>query len=191
MSIQNIEKVDLYSLRDYSEHLKNLTDEDKYSRFGVTMSDYGIDQLILQMLYNSKEHELWVLKNSKGDVQGWGHMAYDGESWELAVSVDKNHQRKGVGGSLIKEMLEWARVHKIESVYMHCIETNKVIQHLAYKHNLKTRERGAGERTAAIELSDASYFEKNSQALKEYTKLVDEMADLRLRMIKLMFGQHT
>lgn len=181
-------KVDLYSVGDYAKHLKNLEPEDKYSRFGTNMSDSSIDNIILQMVYHTNEHELWVAVDGKQNVQGWGHMAKDGSSWELACSVEKKAQRKGVGNQLIQEMLEWAKVHNIDEVYMHCIENNKAIQHLAQKNNLSTRERGYGERVAAIELSDPSFFEKNSQLLKEYVRLVDDMTELRLRIVSLMFG---
>lgn len=189
MTRQRVIKVDLYWLKQYSQHLKNLPDEDKISRFGVKLTDYSIDQLVLSMLYHSDDHELWVCLQFPETVVGWGHMAKDGKSWELAVSVEHEHQRKGVGDALISEMLEWAKYHHIDEVYMHCIEDNKVIQHLAAKHKLKTRERGQGERVAAIELPNPSLSEVNSQWFKEYSHLVDEMTDLRLQFFKLMLGQ--
>jgi GNAT superfamily N-acetyltransferase len=181
-------KASLYNLADYGNHLKNLNQEDKYSRFGTNMSDAGIDHIIMQMLYNSDDHELWIATDSNNIALGFGHMAWDGKSWELAVSVERTAQRVGVGNKLIKEMLEWAKVHNIDEVYMHCIENNKVIQHLAAKNKLITRERGYGERVAAIELPDPSIIEMNTQMFKEYTKLSEDMTELRLRMINLMFG---
>lgn len=181
-------KLDLYSLGEYAKHLKSLNQEDKYSRFGTNMSDAGIDHIILNMIYHPTDHELWAAVDSSHNVYGFGHMACDGKSWELAVSVERDAQRQGVGNKLIQEMLEWAKVHNIDEVYMHCIENNKVIQHLAAKNKLKTKERGYGERVAAIELSDPDFFEKNNQIFKEYTRLVDEMSELRLRIVNLMFG---
>ena len=71
---------------------------------------------------------------------------------------------------------------------MHCIEDNKVIQHLAAKHKLTIRERSQGERTAALELPDPSWFDINSQYWKEYSKLFDDFAELRQRATKLMLG---
>lgn len=182
-------KLDLNSIGEYAEHLKALGQEDKYSRFGTNMSDAGIDQLILQMIYNPMNHELWAAVDFSHNIYGFGHMAYDGKSWELAVSVDASVQRQGVGNKLIQEMLEWAKFHGIHEVYMHCIENNKVIQHLAAKNKLKTKERGYGERVAAIELSNPDLFEKNNQIFKEYGRLVDEMTELRLRILNLMLGK--
>lgn len=186
-----VQKVDLYNVGDYAKHLKSLNQEDKYSRFGTNMSDAGIDHIALQMLYNPNDHELWVATDSNNCALGYGHMAWDGKSWELAVSVESTAQRQGIGNKLIEEMLAWARVHKIDEVFMHCIENNKVIQHLAAKNKLITRERGYGERVAAIELPDPTILDMNTQLFKEYTKLSEDMTELRLRMISLMFGNTT
>jgi GNAT superfamily N-acetyltransferase len=71
-------------------------------------------------------------------------------TWEMAVSVDRDHQRQGIGGRLIAEMIQFAKFNKITEVYMHCIEGNRIIQHLAHKNQLTTKYRGAGERTAAL-----------------------------------------
>ena len=184
----HITQVGFDALGDYALHLKKLSPEDKYSRFGTNMSDHGIDSLILQMLYHADDHKLWVAINVHHEVQGWGHMAKDGSSWELAVSVEESAQRQGVGNKLIQEMLAWAKFHDIDEVYMHCIENNKVIQHLAAKNKLLTKERGYGERVAAIEIPDPSMLETQIQVFKEYQKLAEEMTELRLRLVGLMFG---
>ena len=185
--IMIIKHTDIYSLSDYGNHLKNLTEQDKRSRFGFLITDYAIDQLILRMIYHPDDHELWVaLEGEK--IIGFGHMAKSkDDSWELAVSVDSNHQRKGIGDSLIGEMLVWAKFHHISQVFMHCIEENKVIQHLATKHNLQTRERGHGERTAAMEVPLPNLIEINTQLLKEQSDIIQEISELRGKLIELWF----
>lgn len=183
-------KTTVEHLKEYGEHLKALPDSDKINRFGIKINDYSIDQLMLNILYHPDEHKLWIAKfGSK--IFGWGHLAKDGNEWELAVSVEHEHQGKGIGSSLIAEMLEWAKVQEINTVFMHCIESNKTIQHLAHKFNLRTRERGAGERTAALEVPEAKIYDINSQWWKEYNTLVDEFTELRRRMSKLLLGNIT
>jgi hypothetical protein len=61
---------------------------------------------------------------------------------------------------------------------MHCIEENKVIQHLATKHDLKTIERGYGERTAAIEVPPPTFMELNEQFMKEQMEIRTEIGQL-------------
>jgi ribosomal protein S18 acetylase RimI-like enzyme len=178
-------RTNIYKIPDYSRHLKNLTDEDKISRFGYLITDYMIDKLILDMCYHPSEHELWYARTDDTRV-GWGHLARNPDgSWELAVSVDREHQRQGIGNKLIAEMLEFAKFNSITEIYMHCIEENRAIQHLAEKHQLKTRERGAGERTASLEVPGPTFVEANSQLWKEQTEILKEMGKLRNRLTNL------
>lgn len=184
-----VKRVDECALRQYANHLKNLTPEDKISRFGIQLTDYAIDQFILNVLYRHG-HVLFQAIDESGFILGWGHMAKDNEYWELALSVEKDHQRKGIGDLLISEMLEWAKVNHISKIYMHCIEENKVIQHLAAKHKLKTKERSFGERTAAIDLPEPNWNEINNQLWKEYQSLIEEYTNIRKKIMNLWIKTH-
>jgi RimJ/RimL family protein N-acetyltransferase len=180
-----IQHGNIYKISDYARHLKNLSEDDRYSRFGYKASDYNIDQFILNMCYHPKDHELWFARNDEQRV-GWGHMAKNQDgTWELAVSVDKEFQRQGVANMIMTEMLTWAKFHHIPQVYMHCIENNRVIQHLAQKHELKTKERGDGERTAAIEVPEPNFVEANTQLFKEQAEIVAEINRLRGKLANL------
>jgi GNAT superfamily N-acetyltransferase len=180
-----IQQADVTHLRQYSEHLKGMPEGDKLMRFGYLIKDESIDKLILNMLYSPDDHKLWVARKGS-HIVGWGHLAKDHEyCWELAVSVDHNIQNHGIGGKLIGEMLQWAKVHHIEEIYMHCIESNKKIQHLANKHNLKTKEREAGERTASLEVPTPSFMDVNMQRWKEHTQLVQEYAEIRNKLFDI------
>ena len=187
-----IQHGNIYKISDYARHLKSLDNEDRYSRFGHPASDYNIDQLVLNMCYHPQDHELWFARNDEQRV-GWGHMAKNKNgSWELAVSVDKEFQRQGIANQLLSEMLEWAKFHHIPEVYMHCIENNKVIQHLATKHELMTKERGDGERTAAIEVPEPNIIEAHTQLFKEQTEIMNEIARLRGKLADLWLNtKHT
>jgi len=179
----SVTKTNLRRLGEYAKHLKAMPTEDRGSRFGSAISDYGIDQIMLQMAYHPDDHQLWFAHNNGEEILGWGHMAQSKpDVWELAVSVEKAHQRKGVGDKLITEMLEWAAYHRIGEVFMHCIEENKVIQHLATKHDLKTVERGYGERTAAIEVPAPTFLEMNEQFMKEQMEIRTEIRQLYKRL---------
>lgn len=181
----SVDTSSLEFLVDYSNHLKSLTADDKRSRFGFNANDESIDKLMLTMAYNPYEHYLWEAVIDKATV-GWGHMAFvESGKWELAVSVDRPHQRLGAGDRLIAAMLLWAKYHHIDEVFMHCIEDNRVIQHLAAKHNLKTIERGYGERTAAIEVPDPTFMETNSQLLKEQMAVLADIANLQKKLFTL------
>jgi ribosomal protein S18 acetylase RimI-like enzyme len=181
----SVNHTNIYKIPDYSRHLKGLPDEDKFSRFGYVITDYMVDKMMLEMCYHPSDHELWYARTEDTRV-GWGQMSKNPDgSWELAVSVDKAYQRQGVGNKLISEMLSFAKFHSIPEVYMHCIEDNRAIQHLAKKHELKTKDRGAGERTAAIQVPEPTFIETNAQLWKEQTEILHEMGKLRKRLTNL------
>jgi GNAT superfamily N-acetyltransferase len=177
-----IEHADLSKLAEYSEHLRSLPLEDKAARFGYKVTDYNLDQFILSILKHHTEHRLWTATvNDK--IVGWGHMAKNPDnSWELAVSVDHDRQRQGIGNALINTMLKWAKIHHIHEVWMNCIEENRVIQHLASKNELKTKSRGDGERSAAIELPEPTIFELTDDRLREQTEIFKQIGELRARL---------
>jgi RimJ/RimL family protein N-acetyltransferase len=180
-----VRHTNIYKIYEYSRHLKNLTDADKYSRFGFSVSDSTIDQLILSMCYDPKNHELWYAEINDQRI-GWGHMANNQDgTWELAVSVDNDFQRQGVGNKLINEMLAFAKFHYIPEVYLHCNEGNQVIQHLAAKNKLKTKLRDNGERTVSLEIPNPTMLEVTDQRLKEHAKIVQEIGNLQKRLAKL------
>jgi GNAT superfamily N-acetyltransferase len=177
-----VSHTNIYRVGDYSKHLKNLPKEDTLSRFGHMATAYTIDQLMLQLVYNPSNHELWVAKLHEVIV-GWGHMARNTDgSWELALSVEHDYQRQGIGNKLIGEMLSWAKVHHVSEVFMHCIEDNRVIQHLAGKYELQTRTRSSGERTAALIVPEPTFLEVTDQRWKEQTEIFTEFAKLRKRL---------
>lgn len=173
----------IYKIGEYSTHLKNLSESDTISRFGYNARPHSIDQLILNMCYNPTDHELWYATMDDTDARvGWGHMAKNSDgTWELAVSVEAEHQRKGIGNKLMQEMLTWAKFYQVQEVYMHCIEENKVIQHLADKHELKKKEYGDGERTVTINIPKPNLVETNMHLWKEHTEILHEFARLRKR----------
>lgn len=181
----SVHHTNIYKIHDYSQHLKNLPENDRISRFGYNASDHSIDQMILSMCYNPKDHELWYARTENQRV-GWGHLARNHDnSWELAVSVQTDFQRQGIGNKLITEMLNFAKFHHISELYMQCIEDNRVIQHLAVKNNLKTKYRGIGERVASIEIDQPNVFEVNTQLWKEQNEIFKEFGKLRNRLTQL------
>lgn len=180
MNIQ-IESIDV--LPDYAKHLKRLTPEDRYTRFCFHAKDEAIDNLILRVLYNRGDHILFSATVDYKKV-GFGHLAKEGDDWELAVSVDKECQGKGVADALMEHMIRWGKTHGIHSVFMHCITQNTKIQHLARKHGLRTVERDGSEVTAKVELPDPSPLDYTADFIREQKELMDQLTDIRHRMWK-------
>lgn len=168
-------------LHQYAHHLKNLTAEDRYTRFGYSIKDETIDTIILNILYHPQDHHLFVTEID-GNIVGFGHLAREGEDWELAVSVDHEQQGQGIGNALMDEMIKWGKMHGIHSVFMHCITENRKIQHLARKHGLRTVERSGAEITAQVELPDPTVIDYARNYLTEQRNLIQQMTELQQKL---------
>jgi len=175
---------DLKTISDYGNHLKNLTKDDRFTRFGYQISDPNIDALILDIVYNNTDHYLFTAIDFTAEqVVGYGHLVKAAGGWELAVSVDREHQNRGAGGRLIKHMIEWGKLHQIDSVYMQCITDNQRIKHLAEKYGLRVVERDGTEITALVELPEANVFEHTVNNWREQQEIISEIVRLQRRLI--------
>lgn len=178
-----IQQVDTATLSEYAVHLKNLTADDRYTRFCSYVPDSGIDSLILNMLYNQHDHYLFSAV-ADNNICGFGHLAREGSDWELAVSVNSDCQGQGVADRLIKHMITWGKTRGIHSVFMHCITQNAKIRHLACKHGLRIIERDGAEITSRVNLPPPGPLDYTSDFLHEQREIMEKIVDLQKRMMK-------
>lgn len=177
-----IQHADAGALANYARHLKNLTEEDRYTRFCYAVKDENIDQFILSMLYNPDDHYLFSAEIDNETV-GFGHLAREGTDWELAVSVDRRHQGKGVADSLMNHMIDWGKTRGIHSVFMHCITQNQKIQHLARKHGLRMIDRDGAEVTSRVDLPPPTPMDYTADFLREQRELLEQMTEIQRRLL--------
>lgn len=170
-------------LAEYAAHLKNLTDQDRYTRFGYAASSQAIDQMILNMLYNQSQHHLFTYRTDNRIV-GFGHLAREDSDWELAVSVDREYQGRGIADELMNHMISWGKTHGVNVVYMHCITENQKIQHLARKHGLKTWDRSGHELSARVQLPEATVLDYTANFVAEQQELAKDIVKLQRTWIK-------
>jgi len=178
-----IQHADISVLAVYAKHLKCLPDADRYTRFCYNIRDEAIDQFILTILYNADDHYLFTA-TLDDVIVGFGHLAREGNDWELAVSVDNAYQGQGIADTLIDHMITWGKTHGIHSVFMHCITQNAKIQHLARKHGLRMVERDGAEITSKVELPAPTPMDYTTQFLHEQQDILEQIVDLQRRMIK-------
>ena len=167
----------------YGRHLKNLTTEDRYTRFCYNIRDEQIDQLILEILYNQQDHHLFTAVEDD-QIVGFGHLAREGDDWEFAVSVDSNYQGRGIANKLLGFIIPWAQIHGVHNVFMHCISQNEKIQHLARKHGLRTVDRDGGEITSRVELPTPTAVDYTTEFLKEQRDLYNQIQELQRQMVQ-------
>lgn len=165
-------------LAEYARHLKALSNEDRYTRFGYAASTSAIDAMILNILYHPDQHHLFTYYMDD-HIVGFGHLAREDADWELAVSVEHDYQGRGIADKLIAHMIDWGKVHNVYSVFMHCITDNQKIQHLARKHGLKTMQRAGHEITAQVELPAPTVFDYTVDFVREQRELAESIVKLQ------------
>lgn len=178
-----IQYADVSVLAEYASHLKNLSDSDRYTRFCYNVKDENIDQFILSILYHADDHHLFTAEIDDKLV-GFGHLAREGNNWELAVSVDGDRQGQGIADKLMDQMIVWGKTRGIHTVFMHCITKNTKIQHLARKHGLQTVERDGTEITSKVDLPTPTPMDYTADFLREQKELLEQMTDIQRRLWK-------
>ena len=174
-------------LAEYAHHLKSLSNEDRYTRFGYAASADTIDQMILNIVYHREDHHIFTYYTDDRIV-GFGHLAREDDAWELAVSVEREYQGRGIANALMDYMIAWGKTHGVEVLYMHCITENQKIQHLARKHGLKAWDRAGHELTARVKLPDPTVFDYTTNFVREQGELAADMVKLQRAWLRNWTG---
>jgi GNAT superfamily N-acetyltransferase len=173
-------------LAEYAEHLKQLNDHDRYTRFGYAARPENIDRMILDILYDPGNHHIFTYYEDD-HIVGFGHLAREGGDWELAVSVAEDYQGAGIANALMSHMIAWGKTHGVEAVRMHCITDNRKIQHLAHKHGLRAVERNSSDITAQVELPRPTVIDYTSSLVQEQNELATDIVRLQRNWIRKWF----
>ena len=55
---------------------------------------------------------------------------------EFGIMVEENNRQLGIADQLMSEAITWIRNRGFDKLYLHCLNSNSAIKHLAYKHGL-------------------------------------------------------
>jgi RimJ/RimL family protein N-acetyltransferase len=151
----------------YEDHLLALDSESRYLRFGYPVSDDGIKSL-MQTIYDDKNHHvLFCIEDDKLQFIGVCHIALQkNHEMELAFSVLKEYQGRGIGNALMRRAIAWCRTHNILSGEMVCLASNQRIKRLCAKHGMQMNTE-SGETLARfkLEIADvATYMQETTDS---------------------------
>ena len=138
------------------DHLLRLPLNDRYLRFCNTLSDEGIAKYVDQIDLRSTQGEAcFVVFDDDKNVIGLCHIAPYAEkgSAEMALSVDEQHRKAGIGDVLFHRGILHCESLGISKIYMNCLASNTPIQKLARRHGMKVTT-DYGESVAALNLND-------------------------------------
>jgi RimJ/RimL family protein N-acetyltransferase len=140
-------------------HLLQLNDEDRRLRFGTQTPDEVIAHYVEQLDFN--KDTVFGIFDADLKLIGMAHLAYLPESKgqtraaEFGVSVLPEGRAQGLGTALLQRSAVHARNTRIETLYVHCLASNKAMMHLAQKADMRV-EYAYGDADAYLKLSPAS-----------------------------------
>jgi GNAT superfamily N-acetyltransferase len=168
----------------YRKHLLALDEQSRYLRFGYPIRDEMIDQLCDKFEANPQQHKIFVIENDDLDVVGAGHISLAGEETELAFSVLKEHQGRGMGGSLMKRCIEWCQNRSITTGCMVCLTSNEAIKKLARRHGILVNE--GGETLADIKIPEINPSSVINEVIESNFARMDHLGKLQRRFARML-----
>jgi hypothetical protein len=133
---------------------------------------------------NPKEHKLFVIENEDLEVIAAGHISLEGGELELAFSVLKQYQGRGMGSSLMARTVEWCQNRGIKGGCMVCLSNNLAIKKLAAKHGILVNDHG--ETLADIKIPDATPVSVIHEVVESNMSKIDHLGKLQRRFARML-----
>jgi GNAT superfamily N-acetyltransferase len=137
----------------FAAHLRQLDREDRRLRFGLALTDEGIDRYVARIDFD-RDAVIGVFDDDLR-LAGAAHLARAEAHAELGVSVLPAHRGRGVGAALLARAHVHARNWGTRTLFMHCLTENGAMMHLAQKQGMRIVA-DAGEADAHLALPPAS-----------------------------------
>lgn len=71
------------------------------------------------------------------ELSGVAHLALCADTAEFGVSVLPGRRGEGIGTALFRRSLAYARNHRIDTLFMHCLKENAAMMHIARKSGME------------------------------------------------------
>jgi GNAT superfamily N-acetyltransferase len=168
----------------YRKHLKSLDDDSRYLRFGHHIKDDMIDRICDRIEKNPVMHKIFVIEDDDLNVVAVGHIALDSDPVELAFSVLKEHQGKGMGSALMKRCIEWCQNRGIKTGCMVCLARNTAIRRLAQKHGVLIQE--GAEAEASLTIPSASPISMITELTDDNISMFDHLGKTQRRFARML-----
>jgi len=167
----------------YRKHLHRLDDYSKYLRFGYHIQQETLDQLCNKFEADPHQHKIFVIENDDLDAVAVGHIGFDGGNVELAFSVLKEYQGKGMGSALMETCVKWCQNRGIKTGCMVCLSSNAAIKKLAAKHGLLVND--GSETLADIKIPDPTPVSVINEVLESNISKIDHLGKLQRRFARM------
>jgi RimJ/RimL family protein N-acetyltransferase len=162
-------------------HFLELEDSDRLLRFGSMLPDEQVTNYVNGI--NFSRDMVFGVYNRVFRLVAVGHLAFaprDESSTvtekervaEFGVSVSRSARGLGVGSRLFERAAIHCRNNDVDTLYMHCLSSNKTMMHIAKKAGMEIH-RDYGEADAYLKLLPADPASVLQEALHEQFAVLD------------------
>jgi GNAT superfamily N-acetyltransferase len=165
-------------------HFLALNSGDRLLRFGSVLSDSLLSRYVDNIDFS--RDTVFGVYDRKLRLLGVGHLAFAPREALLSVSASSTKERvaefgvsvaasargMGVGSRLFERAAMRCRNVDIDTLYMHCLASNKVMMHIAKKAGMAIH-RDYGEADAYLKLSPANPASVLQEAVQEQAATLD------------------
>lgn len=168
-----------------AEHFLSLDAEDRRLRFGLTVSNAFIEHYVQQALDDDSSEIFVIFANEK--VAAVGHVAVNNSEGELGVSVSSDYRGQGMASALFDRAVGYLRAHGADTVYMHCLRENAVMQTIARKHHMQVYTEH-NETDARLSIPAATMSTIYEESRQRRLAVFDMLMRQNIRIFKKILG---
>ena len=189
------------SRRHLLRHFLALEEKDRLLRFGTKLSDDLVTSYVEKL--NFERDTILGVYDRKLRLLGVGHLAFapreasrisgatiKARVAEFGVSVSAVARGMGVGTKLFERGAIHCRNADVDTLYMHCLSSNKVMMHIATKAGMEIH-RDYGEADAYLKLKPANSVSVFQEAVEEQMATLDYIIKANMRALFKWVGKVT
>jgi RimJ/RimL family protein N-acetyltransferase len=159
-------------------HFMDLDNSDRLLRFGTVLPDEQVVKYVNKIDF-SRDVVLGVY-NKVFKLVAVGHLAFAPKTEatekervaEFGVSVSKSARGLGIGSRLFERAAMHCRNQDVDTLYMQCLSSNRVMMHIAKKAGMEIK-REYGEADAYLQLPPPNPGSVLQEALEEQFAVLD------------------
>ena len=179
--------------RHLLRHFLALEEKDRLLRFGTKLSDELVTRYVERLDFS--RDTIFGVYDRKLRLLGAGHLAFAPREAtrvsgatikpivaEFGVSVATAARGMGVGTKLFERGAMHCRNADVDTLYMHCLSSNKVMMHIATKAGMEI-QRDYGEADAYLKLKPANSATVFQEAMAEQAATLDYIVKANVRAL--------
>lgn len=144
-----------YDKKNLIKHfMEDIKGDDRRLRFGGLVDDEIVTKYLEQSFEEFGHKNMWFIVDIGDTVVASCHVAYDSKTntAEMGCTVSPNYRNQKIGQELFTRGVTWARMWGAETIFMHCLSENKVVQHIAKKGGMTVVTIDPSEKESTIQI---------------------------------------